>query len=111
MAGLGVARTQEDGCDLLGTEKTSVEMAGKSLQMSIRSPHRLLPCSGTWMSRFLFRELSSGEHQHWVWEGRGRWRRNGGEVARGMGRKPGASSVLRKDRVSGSKARHHRLGF
>ena len=57
MVGLGVARTQEDGCDLLGAEKTSVEMAGKSLQVSIRSPHRLLPCSGTWMSRSLFREL------------------------------------------------------
>ena len=64
MVGLGVARTQEDTCDLLGAEKTSVGMAGKSL-------HSVLPCSGTWMSRSLLRELSSGEHQLWGWEGRG----------------------------------------
>lgn len=101
-----MARTQEDSCDLLGAERTSVGMAGKSL-------HRVLtpllgymdehvPVQGTG---------SSGEHRHWGWEGRGRWRRNSREVAQGMGKKPGASSVLKKDRVSGSKARHHSLGY
>lgn len=39
-----------------GLRKPVWEMAGKSL-------HRVLPCSGTWMSRSLFRELSSGEHR------------------------------------------------
>lgn len=71
MAGLGVARTQEDSCDLLGAERTSVGTAGKSL-------HRVLPCSGTWMSMSLFREQGALES---IGTGGGRVGGGGGETA------------------------------
>ena len=42
--------------------------------------------------------------------GGGRMGADGGEVAQGMGGKPGAASVLREERGSGSKDGHHNQG-